>query len=394
MRFLMPAVVIVTFGTMSALAQNAEPLMQFDGNRAEVRLMDGRWYLLASGVRIKDLGSSETDARQVLDAIRTLRLNQLGTIGQPQPIMEYWLSSGRAPTGMVPGMRQIAFNPQQLQAVAIQGRWCLRDDRDILLSFGTAGELAKHSLEIIRRYGFNRLAYIGETAPVMMVFLNSPDQLPHLPTPQPQNTLFGTSLPATAPMPGSADLTSLRTLNSLGSLAPAQLPTAATLEQRYSFQRPEQDDGQSVPVDWQRVDLVLGDQGWKLISKGRCLASFGSNEQAARDARALVQYYRATEFCRIGKGGTGLAYLLANGEAPRGQMLGARSITFRPEALNVQQSGGGWVICDAGQPLFLCGTSFEEASQTLELIQRYQFDRVCRVGNMEPAALTLLLRGN
>ena len=52
-------------------------------------------------------GRHETEAREALRLLRELRLNQRGTVGSPRPVMEYWLTDGRAPQGFTQGLRPL-----------------------------------------------------------------------------------------------------------------------------------------------------------------------------------------------------------------------------------------------------------------------------------------------
>jgi hypothetical protein len=100
-----------------------------------------------------------------------------------------------------------------------------------------------------------------------------------------------------------------------------------------------------------------------------------------------VQYLQCTEYCAVGRAEPVLAYFLVDGRAPRGPVGGVQSVAFRPEALNVQQVAGGWIICDGTQPLLACGTSFSDAADALQALQRHQFDHLLGVNGMDATAL-------
>ena len=57
----------------------------------------------------------EFEARQALRLIRELHLTQRGTVGGPDPIMEYWLADGQAPQGLVSGLRTVPLDPAGLR---------------------------------------------------------------------------------------------------------------------------------------------------------------------------------------------------------------------------------------------------------------------------------------
>src|SRR5262245_4757096 len=109
-----------------------EQLTGFDPESAEVRWQDNRWQILAEGVCLKDFGRREAEAREALRLIRALSLNQRGTVGTPQPVMEYWLSSGQAPKAFTAGIRVQPVELASVRAEAMEKQWCVRDAQRVL----------------------------------------------------------------------------------------------------------------------------------------------------------------------------------------------------------------------------------------------------------------------
>jgi hypothetical protein len=130
---------------------------------------------------------------------------------------------------------------------------------------------------------------------------------------------------------------------------------------------------------------------WQLAMANRVLASFGPNEADARHAREVLRQYRCTEQVLIGRPRPVLAYYLANGEAPRGTMLGLRSFPFRPESLEVRQVGNTNVLWDGSQAVMRLDDRLPEAQEVLQTIRHYRFDRLSHIGP-DGGGLTLLIR--
>ena len=151
-----------------------EHLTSFNYQTAEVRWEDGRWLLRAGGIVLKDFGRREADAREALRIVRALHLTEHGTVGTPRPVMEYWLSQGRAPGGLVAGLWTLSFDPAALVVQQREGQWCLGDERRTLFFFGVHSDEARQALAIIRRYGFNQVGYVGQGTPAMIYFLAGP----------------------------------------------------------------------------------------------------------------------------------------------------------------------------------------------------------------------------
>src|SRR5207248_3088661 len=114
-----PALVPVPPEMRQATGEN---LMTFDPRLAELHWVDNRWQLEAGGVFLKDFGRRENEARQVLHLVRELRLTERGTVGTPQPVMEYWLANGQAPQGSLPGLRLLPLDLASLHVEPIQGQ--------------------------------------------------------------------------------------------------------------------------------------------------------------------------------------------------------------------------------------------------------------------------------
>jgi hypothetical protein len=371
-----------------AAAQQPGGLLHFDSHLADVQAANGRWFVVAGGTHIKDLGTSETDARQALRLIRDLGLNEYGTVGKPQPILEYWLSNGRAPRVALASQRQVSFDLQKLRAEVSAGRWCLRDDRQLLFGFGFSGDDARQALAVLKRYGFNRVAYIGEPVPVMMILLSCPEQPFGPQSPSPLNTLYGGSLPALVNTPTFVSDCS-QPPASEQSIVRASVPPPITLNSLEPVQRASAPT-EGVALNWQEATVEHEANAWTLVSGGRVLAHLGATEQAAREVLRLVQCYRCTEYCCAGRVEPVLGYFLVDGRAPRGPAPGFQSVAFRPEALTVQQFSGGWIICDGNQPLLACGTNFSDAADALQALQRHQFDHLIRVSGTGAGVLQFL----
>ncbi len=353
-----------------APAQHREEPDRFDYRDVNLRHVNGRWVMYAGTRPLKDLGTTESEAREAVRLVTELRLNQHGTIGRPRPVIEYWLSDGQAPHSFTHGLRVVAFNPERLRVAEVQGQWCLCDGSQVMFGFGASSEDARQALAVLQRHGFNRVGYIGLPTPIMMYFLSSDDT------------------------------ESIRQPSAHRPPPPASPPPLALLLPSYQLQVPDQEQTDKeqaktrVRFDWQQVELCSDGRDWKLMAGGRCLADFGSHDIEARDALEVVRYYRFSEQCRAGESPSACTYFLVNGQAPRGLMLGLRNLPFHAEALAVRQRGDEWFLCERGQTLLRAGGSYEEACQALEVIQHYKFDHACILGDPERPLLSFLACDN
>jgi hypothetical protein len=375
-----------------------ENLVSFDYRLAELEWRDGRWQLRAGGVWLKDFGGHERDARDALNLIRELHLNQHGTIGTLRPVIEYWLSDGRAPTAATPATRAIAFAPQNLTVQQMLEQWCLCEGRRALFAFGGHEEQARQALAIIQHYGFDAVAYIGRPAPVMMYFLSRQNGLAKENTVPASarearmripNNPFARSPLRTEPLPGSkeparSDKTALAEANTTSGSRQLLTPGPAGTDAAPGEER--------VALDWRQAQVKQIGSDWRLLSGSYTISNFGSHENDARLALAVVQHYRFTEHCLIGQPAPTFAYFLSSGQAPHGLCLGAHNTPFRIEDLAVRKAGDEYVLAAGAQILLRFGDKQSNAREALQAIKHYRFNCLCTIGSAEKSSMTFLVR--
>jgi hypothetical protein len=380
-----------------AAADLPENLTTFDNGQAEIQWLDGRWQLRAGTVWLKDFGRHESEAREALRIIRELKLTQVGSLGYPRPVLEYWLANGRAPANTIIGLRTTAFDRENLRVEQVQGQWCLRDARQVLLSFGYGDADARQALAIIRKYGFDQVGYLGQPAPVMILFLagkahESATTLPDKHANQPRMLLPNNPFTRQVVHESSKDQAAKETA-SAGQLNPNDLAAIPSLRQlaNPTMRGPSSFSIEDrIAVDWRHVQVRQDSQDWKLLYGRYMLADLGFSESDARVAQAVVQHYHFTEHCLIGRPKALFSYFLVNGQAPKGLCFGAHNTPFRPESLTVQKQGEGWVLLEGTKTLWHFGDGAQEAREALQAIRRYQFDTLCQIGSGQTSMVFLV----
>jgi hypothetical protein len=376
----------------------------FDPDQAELRWQDNRWQLAAGNIFLKDFGRYETEGREVLRVVRELRLNTMTALGSPRPIMEYWLSNGEAPHGHVSGLRTLPIDAGTLTAEQVQGQWCVRDSNRILFNFGQQGEACRQALSDIQRYGFNQVGYVGQVAPVMLVFLSNP------PVGAPV-----TPASATAPSPNANRFPDNRFPHILGNRQnpparpgtdgqnppqtqaqpPNQMPNVPSQPLNPPAGIPLKEPGAIAPtgfrlrgteaadrvaIDSRQLQLRHDGNDWKLAMGNHVIANFGSSQADAQLAQAALSYYRCTEQVFVGNPHPVFSYFLSNGQAPHGTSYAFNAVTFRPESLSVRQLGPSYVLYDGNQIVMSFGDRMAEAQQAVQVIQQHKFDRLTTFG--------------
>jgi hypothetical protein len=403
-----------------------------------------RWQLLLPGGEVlKDFGGQQVEALQALRLIQQLGLNQHGTVGTQAPILEYWLHDGQAPHRVGGPLHVLPLGSAGLRVEEVKGQWCLRDARRVLFNFGDQAADAHQALAVLRKYGFTQVGVLGQGRPSMLVLLAPAGTAAPgegiVPTaavsaaaaaavtsaaPGPASGASSEPAPAAAPgaapwptvaapdrwvpstgrhlaeprfarqkqMPASAATPSGAAPSPLADLVSPSVPTLAPpapAKQGFAWRTTPHfgpataargpATAARVPFDWRQVHLRHQDGGWSLRAGSMVLASFGDNESEARQALMAMRHYRFTEQWRIG-GDRPFTYFLANGQAPRGLMLGLGAQGFQPETLVARQVAGHWSLCDGDRVVVQLGNRPDEVRNLLEIIKRNRFDRLCQVG--------------
>jgi hypothetical protein len=370
-----------------AAANLAKPLPQvptnlpkFDPRNVELRRVDNHWQLAAGRTVLKDFGSKETEARTVLRLVRELGLTQLGTIGEPRPIMEYWLTDGHAPNGLVNGVQLMTIDTASLRVEHAADDWLLVDRQRVYFNFGTHENEADTALAVIRHYGFSRVGYVGQGPRVMNLFLGSPtlfhatednhEDKKKVSQPGTQDARFAAKASPDPQAPHRTD--------GIGAIQTAGLLNQAPPGDRTLF-------------DWRRVTVKHEKEEWKVMAGSHQLASFEGNERDARLAQSAIQQYRLTEHFTIGQPVPGLSYFLSNGQPPRSLMFGLEQAEIKLNDVKAKHDPNGWIVTD-GRQLHLHFANEADAKAAEAIFHRYKFDHILHIGPSDGNGLTFYAR--
>jgi hypothetical protein len=387
----------------------AETLVSIRPQLIDLQWKDDRWQLVDGGEPIKDFGRREQEAKIALYLIRELGLTQRGTIGAPQPVLEYWLANGQAPVGPVPGLRTRPIDLATLRVEELQKQWVVRDLYQILFNFGTGENDARQAAAVLQKYHFSQLGAVGQGTPLMLIMLSDSAKA-GTGEPALHTTRMTAHVESVTPGTGAAEGVGPEGFPVLQRTSPLH-PREPVKKEEDPFRAaiPAVPQGrqlappnqllpdmealvESVPFDWRQLKVVKQGKDWQLKTGLYTFAQFGDDEQAAKLALSVVQFYRCTEQCLVGGGKQPIfTYYLANGQAPHGLMLGLSSVAFQANDLKVRQDGAAWTITDGRQTLFTFDKE-ESAKQVLQAVQKHKFDHVCHIGHGDAAGMTFLLR--
>ena len=257
----------------------------------------------------------------------------------------------------------------------------------MLFNFGPQRDDAEQALAMIRRYGFDQLGFVGRGAPPMMYFLADPRRLASRQRPAGYFGIHAGYDKALKPDPEPGVKPPARE----EKLLPSALPVTRQLASTAALLPDSPAAGERVPFDWRQVQVKQDHGQCRLAIGSYTIASFGRNDRLAREAERVVQHYRFTEHCRIGQPTPSFTFFLVSGQPPRGVLFGLNDLPFRPEALRVQQVAGFWAVCDGDRPILQFGDKADDARTAVQVIQRFHFDHLCRVGDSE-SGMSFLVR--
>lgn len=157
------------FGKGAAISLE-EDCINFDYRRAVVSNIRGRWKIVVGPMWLKDFGTNEAEARQALQTIQQYHMTQQCFVGRPDPSVEYYLVDGSAPVGSFSGEDCVTFNPASIEVKSVQGSWKIVEGTHWILDFGTKEDEARTAFQIIQKYGFTHLCFVGRPDPSFTYF--------------------------------------------------------------------------------------------------------------------------------------------------------------------------------------------------------------------------------
>jgi hypothetical protein len=351
----------------------------------QVKRAPGTWQVWTGQKMLRDVGDSETSARDVARVLRDLRPTEWVTIGKGKPVVEYGLTNGRpavaaaSPDGKADqkgesGVGQASFNgpvvtgagaklvlPVDLRTARVEpirGAWCVRDDSTLFFNFGPDKAGAEQAVAAIRKYGFNRVGVVGpQVQPAMSYLFASTDK-------EPPRVLAG-------PLLFNAQV---------DAMTRTGIPIPGV-----GF------TGEMVKIDPKKVEARKVGFEWVVAAGPEVLGNFGATEWAAREAARTVRDANFTEFCKVG-GQSNLTFFLRNGKPPTRAPFSAQGRAFDPNGLKVLRINGKWSVTDSGKPLVAVGSA-QEGDVIARVLKAYGFDQMAHLGVGTPkGGITFLVK--
>ena len=161
---------VLLFSLIFAISAAAEDCISFNPDNCRVDLINGSYKVVDGTMWMLDFGTNKVEAYKALEIIQHYRFNSQCFVGRPNPSMKYWLVNGAAPTGSVSGEDCISFNPANIEVSYVGGNWKIVEGSHWILDFGQNKAEAYEAYDIIMKYGFSEICYVGRPGPSMTYF--------------------------------------------------------------------------------------------------------------------------------------------------------------------------------------------------------------------------------
>jgi hypothetical protein len=147
-----------------------EDCIKFDPAKVEAKQIGGTWSVVQGNMGMINFGSNEAGAKKAVDVIKFYKMDSQCYVGRPNPGMQYFLVGGNAPAGPFQGEDAIPFNPNTTEAKQFGTDWKVVDGDHAMLAFGSSEANAKLAVNIIKKYGFSYICFVGRPNAPMMYF--------------------------------------------------------------------------------------------------------------------------------------------------------------------------------------------------------------------------------
>lgn len=322
----------------------AEDCISFNPNNCRVEMINGSIKIVDGTMWLLDFGLRKNEAVKALKIIQHYRLNSQCFVGRPNPSMSYWLVNGTAPSGSLPGEDCLSFNPDNIQVSYVGGAYKIVDGNHWLLDFQQNKAEAVEAYDIIKKYDFSEICYVGRPQASMTYFKAAPVGRRRL-------------------MVNPAIIKNVREL-----AKPVQGLSG--------------EDCISHNVDNLQVVNIGG--SYRIVDGDHSLLDFGNRLGEAKRALDIIKSYRLDSHCFVGRPNPPFEYWLASGAAPSGDIGGEDCISFNPNTIEVKYLAGRWKIVDGNVWLFDFDQNQGQALRALQIIRHYGFAQVCYVGRPNP----------
>jgi hypothetical protein len=140
----------------------------FDWRQAQLTQVGGHWRLQAGGALLADFGSNERAAREALRVVQAYRFTERCSLGE-QAQFTWFLCNGRAPQGVIFGVRCQPFRTAGLSVRHIDKGWAVCDVDHVLWCFGDRESDARQAVDVLRKAHFDHVCQAGD-GPAALTF--------------------------------------------------------------------------------------------------------------------------------------------------------------------------------------------------------------------------------
>lgn len=141
-----------------------EDCLQVNFQNLQVR-RDGSQWQLTDGLGVIEVFKNEAEAQKAKSIFLYYKINQECFVGRPKSKFNYYLVNGQSPRGTMAGEDCLEFNPTLLDMKWIDNKWFIIERKGEsghrILEFGNEGLECLAALNVIKKYGFTNICFVG-----------------------------------------------------------------------------------------------------------------------------------------------------------------------------------------------------------------------------------------
>jgi hypothetical protein len=131
------------------------------------------------------------------------------------------------------------------------------------------------------------------------------------------------------------------------------------------------------PFDLGQTHVANVDGEWRVADFSHRLLNFGSSQDAARRALAVLAFYHFDEQCFVTRDSVQMLYWKRAGRVPANAMPGDDCDALDPASVKAVEDDGAWKVVAGARPLFDFDEDKGAAARAVSVIRTYKLNRQC-----------------
>lgn len=128
------------------------------------------------------------------------------------------------------------------------------------------------------------------------------------------------------------------------------------------------------------IEIVQRDGRWKVMSGDHTVADTNQSREEAERVKAVIEHYKLTKQCYLGRPDWHFTYFLAGAKTPRDPFAGESCMAFNLAGLDVDKDGERWQLKDGVRRIKTFDKE-DDAWMAYAYMRRHEFTHRCKVSD-------------